>query len=260
MKLTDRLAVVTGGAHGIGAGLALRFAAEGARQVAVLDIDGQGARAVAERFGGLAYAVDVSDEHALRTVLEDIASREGPIDLMCSNAGIAQEGGFDITNDDWERIWQINVMAHVYATRALLPSMLERGEGYFLTTASAAGLLSNIGALSYSVTKHGAVALAEWLSITYGDRGIRASCLCPMGVDTNMLNGFDTADKLLRPNAISVEAVADATIQGLDNEDFFILPHPEVQQFVEHRALDHARWMAGMRKLQHNVLGDPSNT
>ena len=185
------------------------------------------------------------------------AQELGPIDLFCSNAGIATPGGVEVPDLEWTKIWEVNVMAHVWAARAVLPAMLARGEGYLLSTASAAGLLANIGAAPYSVTKHAAVALAEWLSITYGARGIRVSCLCPQGVRTNMVfSGLDdpaTKAVLLTGAVLEPEVVAEATILGLEQERFLILPHPEVQTYVERRATDHERWLASMRKLQAKV-------
>jgi NAD(P)-dependent dehydrogenase (short-subunit alcohol dehydrogenase family) len=178
----------------------------------------------------------------------------GPIDLFCSNAGIATGGGVEASNDAWQQIWDVNVMAHVYAARAVLPSMLARGEGYLLHTASAAGLLSQIGSAPYAVTKHAAVAFAEWLAITHGDQGIKVSCLCPQGVRTNMLGN---GGALLGPTAIEPEQVADAVVEGLRSEQFLILPHPEVREYFRRKGDDYDRWLAGMRRLQARVGGAP---
>src|SRR6185503_11876407 len=187
MEVKDKVAIVTGGANGIGRALCRRLAAGGARGVVVADKDERAAMQVAEEIGGLAVAVDVSVEADSVRLVEQATARFGPVDLFCSNAGIGLNGGPEVSNADWERIWQINVMAHVYAARAVLPEMLKRGEGYLLNTASAAGLLTQIGSAPYSVTKHAAVAFAEWLAVTYGDRGIGVSVLCPQGVRTRML-------------------------------------------------------------------------
>jgi NAD(P)-dependent dehydrogenase (short-subunit alcohol dehydrogenase family) len=252
MEMAGRVAVVTGGAGGIGRALCRRFAAEGAR-VVVADLDADGALAVAGEFGGLAVATDVSVEADLVRLVEATIDAYGAVDLFCSNAGIITGGiegsGIEAPDEDWDRIWRINVLAHVYGARAVVPHMLERGEGYLLTTASAAGLLTIIGNAPYAVTKHAAVALAEWLAITYGDRGIGVSCLCPEGVKTDML----PADAWLAPGAIEPEEVADAVVQGLAAERFLILPHPAVAEYFRHKAADYDRWLRGMRRLQADV-------
>jgi NAD(P)-dependent dehydrogenase (short-subunit alcohol dehydrogenase family) len=254
MELADKVVVVTGGASGIGRALSVRFAAEGARAVAVADRDADGAQRVAAEIGARAIAVptDVSDEAEVRRLVEVTEEAHGPIDLFCSNAGIATGGGVEATNDEWQRIWDINVMAHVFAARAVLPGMLARGEGYLLNTASAAGLLSQIGSAPYAVTKHAAVALAEWLSITHGDQGIKVSCLCPQGVRTPMLGD---GGALLGPGAIEPEQVADAVVEGLRAEEFLILPHPEVREYFRRKGDDYERWLKGMRRLQSRVSG-----
>ena len=257
MELAGAVAVVTGGGNGIGRALCRRFAAEGARGVVVSDIDGAAAEAVAEEIGGLAVRTDVSSEADVVELVERAEAQFGPIDLFCANAGIGVLGGVDVSDGDWDRIWSINVMAHVYAARALLPGWLARGEGYLLHTASAAGLLTNLGTAPYSVTKHAVVGLAEWLAITHGDAGIKVSCLCPQGVRTNMLSQASAAGggQLLDPTAIEPEQVADAVVQGLADERFLILPHPEVAEFFQRKANDYDRWLGGMRKLQRRILG-----
>ncbi|HEX2849895.1 MAG TPA: SDR family oxidoreductase, partial [Acidimicrobiales bacterium] len=252
MELQDKAVVVTGGGNGIGRALARRFAAEGARGVVVADLDAAAAAAVAEEIGGTAVPTNVAVEDDVRALVEAAESAYGPIDLFCSNAGIATGGGVEAPNDDWQRIWDVNLMAHVYAARHVLPGMLARGEGYLLNTASAAGLLSQIGSAPYAVTKHAAVALAEWLSITYGDRGIRVSCLCPQGVRTNMLGD---GGALLGPTAIEPEDVAAAVVEGLRSESFLILPHPEVREYFRRKGDDYDRWLNGMRRLQARVSG-----
>src|SRR3954454_3266202 len=189
MELAGKHVIVTGGASGIGAALCERFAAEGARGVVVADRDADGAVAVAARIGAqaLAASVDVGVEADVQQLVERATDAFGPVDLFCSNAGILVNGGLEASNDDWQRIWQVNVMAHVYAARAVVPAMLARGEGYLLQTVSAAGLLTSLGTAPYAVTKHGALGLAEWLAITHGDAGLKVSCLCPQGVRTGML-------------------------------------------------------------------------
>ncbi|MEP7270962.1 MAG: SDR family oxidoreductase, partial [Acidobacteriota bacterium] len=220
MKAKDRVIVVTGGANGIGRALCRRFAAEGARGLVVADLDSHAAEEVAVEINktapGSAFAlgVDVSDESAIVKLIETTLKTYGQIDLFCSNAGIGgSAGGPELPNELWQRMWDVNLMAHVFAARHVVPHMIERGEGYLLQTASAAGLLTQIGSATYSVTKHAAVALAEWLAITYGDQGIKVSCLCPQGVRTQMLLGTDgKRDTFLNPGAIEPEDVAEAVV------------------------------------------------
>jgi NAD(P)-dependent dehydrogenase (short-subunit alcohol dehydrogenase family) len=250
MQLRERTVVVTGGGNGIGAALCRRFAAEGARRVICVDIDGAAAEKIAIEVRGVAMSVDVADEAQLR----ELVAKAGDIDLFCSNAGISVTGGVEVPDADWERIWSINVKAHLYAARAVLPGMLARGGGYLLHTVSAAGLLTQIGSAPYSVTKHAALALAEWLSITYGDRGIKVSCLCPQGVRTDMLLRADGPGNFLLEGSLTPEAVADVVVQGLADERFLILPHPEVAEYFRRKASDYDRWLRGMRRLQASVV------
>ena len=251
MKLKDKAIVVTGGANGIGAALCRRFAKEGARGIVVADCDEDLAKEVADQIGALAVGTDVGREADIVDLVETAEKAFGPIDLFCSNAGIAPGGGIEADDDAWQRIWQINYMAHVYAARAVLPSMLDRGEGYLLQTASAAGLLTEIASATYPVTKHAAVALAEWLAITYGDRGIRVSCLCPQGVRTNMLmTSAGPLRDLLLAGAVEPDHVADCVVAGIAEEQFLILPHPEVAEYFRQKADDYDRWLRGMRRLK----------
>ena len=251
MKLRDKVAVVTGGASGIGRGLCRRFAAEGARAVVVADVDEAGAKAVAQEIGGLAVRTDVSKDADIIALVKRATDQFGQIDLFCSNAGIGIQGSVDTPDSEWQRIWEINVMAHVYAARAVLPAMLARHDGYLLQTVSAAGVLTQIGSAPYAVTKHAALSLAEWLSITYGDAGLKVSALCPMGVKTKMLEdaAFGGGTFILE-TAIEPEQVAAAVVEGLDQETFLILPHPEVAEFIRRKASDYDRWLRGMRRLQ----------
>jgi NAD(P)-dependent dehydrogenase (short-subunit alcohol dehydrogenase family) len=228
----------------------------------VADLAVDGAQRTADEIttdGGTAraFACDVANEAEVVSLVDMATAAFGPIDLFCSNAGIGTSGGVEIDNETWQRSWDVNVMAHVYAARAVLPQMLGRGEGYLLTTASAAGLLTNLGAAPYSVTKHAAVALAEWLAITHGDAGIKVSCLCPQGVRTPMLlEGLDqTAGAVVAAGGelLEPDQVADAVVKALAEERFLILPHPEVLTYVQHKAADHDRWLAGMRRLQARV-------
>jgi NAD(P)-dependent dehydrogenase (short-subunit alcohol dehydrogenase family) len=257
MELAGKVAVVTGAANGIGRACATAFAREGAR-VVVADLDGDATTAAADAIGALGIATDVSVEADVQHLVAETEKQLGPIDLFHSNAGIGIGGGVEASDEDWQRIWEVNVMAHVFATRAVLPGMLDRGEGYLLSTASAAGLLTNIGTAPYSVTKHAAVALAEWLSVTYGDRGIKVSCLCPQGVNTNMLRGPGPRDAgtsvvEVAAGVLEPEQVADAVVAGLRAETFLILPHPEVEEYFQRKANDYDRWLAGMRRLQARV-------
>lgn len=260
MRVTGRTVVVTGGGNGIGAALARRFSAEGAGHVVVADLDAKAAESIAAEIGGEAREIDVADRVQIQALVAEVERTAGPIDLFCSNAGIATAGGVEADVAGWQRSWDVNVMAHVHAADAVLPNMLARGEGYLLQTASAAGLLTNLGAAAYSVTKHAAVALAEWLSITYGDRGIKVSCLCPQFVTTDLLDRLTAAEETRSwalDAAIDADQVADAVIEGLAAERFLILPHPEVQGFFQGKAADYDRWIAGMRRLQARVLPDP---
>lgn len=258
MELADRICVVTGGASGIGRALSLRFAAEGAKAVVVIDRDADGALATAEAIGerGIPSTADVTVEADIEAVIETTEDEIGPIDLFASNAGVLSGQGVEATDEDWSRLWLVNVMAHVFAARALVPRMLARGGGYLLNTASAAGLLSQPGDAAYSVTKHAAVGLAEWLAITYGDQGLKVSCLCPMAVATPMIGLTDggtvssaEAGAAAVMGIIEPEKVADVVVEGLRDERFLLLPHPEVATFEQRRAADRDRWLAGMRRL-----------
>ncbi len=256
MNLRGKIVVVTGGANGIGRALCRRFAAEGPRGLLVADLDAAGAERVAAETAGVAVRADVAVEGDLRKLVEQATEKFGPIDLFCSNAGIAVDGGEEVADAEWNRIWAINVMAHVYAARAVLPGMLARGEGYLLQTVSAAGLLTLIGSAPYSVTKHAALAFGEWLSVTYGDAGIRVSCLCPLGVRTSMLRDSGMSQlRFLLDAAIEPEQVADAVVAGLAQEQFLILPHPEVAEYFQRKAGDYDRWLRGMRRLQAESRG-----
>jgi NAD(P)-dependent dehydrogenase (short-subunit alcohol dehydrogenase family) len=257
MNIRDKVVVVTGGANGIGRALCRRFAAEGARGVVVADLDGDGAASVAKEIGGLAVNTNVSDEADIVHLVSQSIKAYGPVDLFCANAGVfGESGGAEVPNEAWRQIWDVNVMAHIYSARAVLPSMLARGAGYLLHTASAAGLLTQVGGAPYAVTKHAAVAFAEWLSITHGDAGIKVSCLCPQGVRTQMLLGADgDRESFLKEGAVEPEDVAEAVIAGLAEERFLILPHPEVAEYFRRKADDYDRWLRGMRRLNAKVQG-----
>jgi NAD(P)-dependent dehydrogenase (short-subunit alcohol dehydrogenase family) len=254
MEISNKHVVVTGGASGIGRALARRFAAEGARAVVVADRSLDAARLVAEEIGGLALQFDAGREDSVRALVEEAEAANGPIDLFVSNAGVpGGMGGPEVADDVWDEAWRVNVMGHVWAARALLPGMVERGEGYLVNTASAAGLLTQVSSLPYSATKHAAVATAEWLAITYGDAGVRVSCICPQGVRTPML---DLAMEepvggaaLAAGGLIDPEDVAEAVVAGVREERFLILPHEEVAHHMALKGAKPERWLAGMRRL-----------
>ena len=251
MKVQDRCVVVTGAASGIGAALARRFHVEGARRVVIADRQAAALQGVASEIGAIAVPCDVTDEQQIRALVDTATSEAGAIDLFCSNAGVIAPGGEDASDDEWRLSIDVNVMAHIDAARAVLPGMLERGEGYLLQTASAAGLLTNVGAAPYTATKHAVVGLAEWLAINYGDKGIRVSCLCPQGVRTPMLLGKDGDRKsFLADGSVSAEQVADDVIAAMREERFLVLPHPEVHEYMQRKASDVDRWLGGMRKLR----------
>ncbi len=260
MELAGKVAVVTGGASGIGRALCRRFAADGA-SVVVSDVDAPGAATVASEIGGLAVPGDMSVESDVAGLIDAARLSFDRVDLFCANAGIlwgtqpddpAAVIGPDASDEAWDRMWRVNVLSHVYAARAIVPLMLEQGGGHILVTASAAGLLTMLGNAPYSVTKHAAVALAEWLAITYGDRGLRVSCLCPQLVRTEMLTAATPSTEqrgLAKLGVLEPEEVADAVVEGLRDEQFLILPHPEVADYFQRKAADYDRWLVGMRRL-----------
>ncbi|HEV8625842.1 MAG TPA: SDR family oxidoreductase [Acidimicrobiia bacterium] len=261
MELAGNVAVVTGGASGIGRALCRRFAAEGA-SVVVADVDAPGAAAVAQEIDGVAVPADMSVEADVAALIDAARLSFGRIDLFCANAGILAGSppadpaaciGPDASDEDWERMWRVNVVSHIYAARALVPLMLDQGGGYILVTASAAGLLTMLGNAPYAVTKHAAVAFAEWLAVTYGDQGLRVSCLCPQLVRTEMLAAaMPSAEQqgIAHLGVLEPEDVAEAVVKGLREERFLILPHPEVTDYFQRKAGDYDRWLAGMRRLQ----------
>jgi NAD(P)-dependent dehydrogenase (short-subunit alcohol dehydrogenase family) len=257
--LAGRVAVVTGGASGIGRALVERLATEGMTVVAV-DVDGPAVAAVSDAAGAVGRRLDVTDGPATTKLVGWVEADIGPIDLFCMNAGVATAGGVEMGDAEWQRTWDVNVMAHVHGARAVLPAMLARRRGHLLHTASAAGLLTTIGAAAYSVTKHAVVALAEWLAVTYGDRGIQVSCLCPQFVSTPMLDAFDAGGDMRRwvdGLAVTPEHVADAVVDGLAAGRFLILPHADVAGYYAARAADTDRWLAGMRRLQAGLGYEP---
>jgi NAD(P)-dependent dehydrogenase (short-subunit alcohol dehydrogenase family) len=254
MELADRHVVVTGAAGGIGRALIRRIAAEGTRTVVAADRDLEGARAIAAEVGGRAVELDAGSETSVVALIDEAQAAGGPIDVLISNAGVPGAlAGPEASDEVFDEAWRVNVMAHVWASRALLPAMRERGEGYLVNTASAAGLLTQVSSLVYSVTKHAAVALAEWMAIEYADDGVLVSCICPQGVRTPMLDlAMDDpagAAALLSGGLIEPEDVADAVVEGIRAERFLILPHENVAGFMAFKATDNERWLKGMRRI-----------
>jgi NAD(P)-dependent dehydrogenase (short-subunit alcohol dehydrogenase family) len=259
MEIKDKVAVVTGGASGIGAGMAQRFAREGARGVVVADMNLERALGVAREIGPQAMAVrcDVSHEAEIQDLVRQTRERFGRVDIYFSNAGIlGRLGGIELEDALWDKMWQVHGMAHVWAARAVLPEMVERGEGYFLVTASAAGLLNIVETAPYGVTKHAAVAIAEWLRIAYGRKGVRVSCLCPQSVQTDMTR--DGTGSAGINGVLTPEQVADVVVQTMRDERFLALPHPEVAKYFQAKGQDYDRWLGGMQKLYAQHMESPS--
>jgi NAD(P)-dependent dehydrogenase (short-subunit alcohol dehydrogenase family) len=265
MDLRDKVTVITGGAGGIGSALCHAFAAQGAR-VVVADLDGDRARDLARKIGGLSFKVNLADPGEVNTLIEQIQSAYGPVDVLVNNAGVMRgrslsllEGGPFAPDQDFQESWEINVIAQIRTLRMILPQMIGRGRGYIVNMASAAGLLSEFGSLAYTITKHAAVGLSEWLAITYGPKGIGVSCVCPQGVETPMVtqiqDGFGAEH--LREGMIQADEVARAVVQGVQDETFLILPHQEVQGFMERKAADTDRWLAGMQRYRESLYGVP---
>jgi NAD(P)-dependent dehydrogenase (short-subunit alcohol dehydrogenase family) len=258
VQIQNKVIAITGGANGIGLALARRFKLEGARGIALADLDGAQVAKAAGELGMLGVACDVAREADVQNFVRQTESTFGPIDLYCSNAGIAladpdPNNAASATNADFERNWSIHVMAHVYAARALLPQMTARGHGYFLNTVSAAGLLSQIGSATYSATKHAAIGFAESLAITHRDQGIKVSVLCPQAVRTAMIGPEPEKGSASVDGIISPEEVADAVVRGLAAESFLILPHPMVADYIKRKSADYDRWLGGMAKLRRGL-------
>ena len=263
MHVKDKVIIVTGGANGIGAALCRRFKQEGAQAIVVADIDEEGGRQIAEEVSGLSVRTDVSSEVDIIRLVSETEKQFGPIDLFCSNAGVAyrdEPGGMATScpNDKWQKAWEIHVMAHVYAARAVLPGMIARGEGYLLNTVSAAGLLNQIGSAPYSTTKHAAIGFAEALAITHGDDGIKVSVICPQAVATRMLRDFNDGGPQGVDGILTPEQVADSVIAGLAAETFLILTHEQVRIYMERKTSDYDRWLKGMRRFRRNYFPLPT--
>jgi len=259
MHVRDRIAVVTGGGSGIGEAICKRFYKEGAKKIIVVDQDEERANGVASLVEGDAYQVNVREEQAIADAVLDIEKKYAAIDLFCSNAGILGGDGehgwaTGASNATWQAMWEIHVMSHVWAARACLPGMIARGRGYFLNTASAAGILNQVGDAAYSTTKHAAVGFAEALAITHGDDGIGVSCLCPQAVATRMLEGLDSAGTAGVDGVLTAEQVADVVVEALAENRFLILPHPQVTEYRAKKTENYDRWIGGMRKLRRRFL------
>jgi NAD(P)-dependent dehydrogenase (short-subunit alcohol dehydrogenase family) len=262
MELKDKVIIVTGGAGGIGSALGRRFVAEGARVVVLADRDGARAEEAAAAIGPAARGTgcDVADDAAVAALIDEVEGDDGPIDLYCANAGIGAGTGVEAPDSEWNEVWRVNLMSTVVAARHLVPRWVERGGGYLLVTASAAGLLTSLGDAAYTATKHAAVGLAEWIWITYGDRGVKVSCLCPQGVRTNMVfgkqaEGHLATEQVKKLGVIEPEEVAAAVVEGLADERFLILPHPQVLEYFRNKAENHGRWLGGMKKFQRQLTG-----
>jgi len=260
MKIQGKVVVVTGAASGIGKALAARFAQEGARGVVCADLNENDARTVAAAIGPSAMGMrcDVSQESDMNALVVAALEKFGAVDIFCSNAGIIGRHGLDATLKEWRRTMDVNFMAHVLAAKAVVPVMIKQGGGYIVATASAAGLLMQVDSATYTVSKHAAVAFAEWLSVNYAERGIKVSCLCPQGVRTPMLLG-PTGDRksFLSEGSVSAEDVAGKVMETIEAERFLVLPHPEVAEYEQRKAKDRDRWLAGMRRLRQAILTDP---
>ena len=256
MELKDKIVVITGAGSGIGRELARRFKQEGAKGLVLADINTTNVEETAAEVSGLAITVDVAKEADIINLVERTEAEVGPIDLFCSNAGIATASDLNSPNEEWQRIWEINVMSHIYAARAVVPRMIARGGGYLMNTSSAAGLLNQIGSVEYGVTKHAAVGFGEWVALTHGHEGIKVSMLCPQAVRTAMTDndGVGTAaasvDGMMEP-----EELAEVVIEGLRKESFLILPHPIVLEYMQRKTSDYDRWISGMSRLQQKIMG-----
>jgi NAD(P)-dependent dehydrogenase (short-subunit alcohol dehydrogenase family) len=258
MEIKGKVCVVTGAASGIGKALAARFAQEGARAVVCADLNESDARAVAQSVGGLGLRCDVGQEGDMNALVVAALEKYGAVDIFCSNAGIIGKHGLDASLKEWRRTMDVNFMAHVLAARAVVPVMIKQGGGYIVATASAAGLLMQVDSATYTVSKHAAVAFAEWLSVNYAERGIRVSCLCPQGVRTPMLLGpSGDRQSFLSEGSVSAEDVAGKVMEAIQAERFLVLPHPEVADYEQRKAADRDRWLSGMRRLRQQILTDP---
>ena len=263
MEVTDRIAVVTGAGSGIGRALAQRFVDRGARFVVCTDLNADNAAETANMIGDKAsgHGLDVADEAAIEALVADVTATHGGIDIFVSNAGYGQGGGLDLATADWEKMMTVHAWSHLSAARAVIPGMIERGGGYLLNTASAAGLLTQINSGPYAVSKHAAVAFAEWVAINYADKGIGVSVLCPQAVRTNILGpaavkaGTRNSGQASQDGVLEPEDVADECIKAMAEERFLVLPHPEVETYFQRKATDYDRWLNGMRRFRDRLAG-----
>lgn len=256
MELKDKVIIVTGAARGIGLAMCRRFSQEHPRAIVMSDLRESNITESAESLGAQAVTCDVTVEDDVQRLVNQTLQRYERIDVFCANAGVVAPGGIHASNEQWQKVLDVNFTSHLYSTRAVLPSMLAQGEGCLVHTASAAGLLTSIGSASYAVSKHAAVAFAEWVAITYGHRGIQVACLCPQGVETDMIQGDDPLSNMLRPHAVTPEKVAEDVVLALREKRFLVLPHTEVHRFTQNRASDHERWLKGMQKIHCELMGD----
>ena len=243
MELNGRVVLVTGGAHGIGRALCQRITRENPLGIVIADRDLPAAQKVAAEIGAISVSCDVSSESEIQAAVDRTLSEFGRIDAVISNAGVTTKGGFETPDEDWIRLWNINLMSHVYLSRATVPNMVKQGGGAFVITSSAAGLLTEIGSAAYSVTKHGAVAFAEWLSVHYRNQGLKVACLCPAGVSTEFLDMNDPIHQFLHLSSVTPEYVAECVIEALRTEKFLVLPQPEVAEFFQFKTQDYDRWL-----------------
>lgn len=259
MELKDKTIVVTGAGRGIGRGLCERFAKESPRGIVVADLDVDLAQETAEAVGGTAIGCDVSQEESIKEIVAKAKEIYGPVDVFCANAGVAYAGGPELPDDQWLKMMDIHLMSHVWSTRAVLPGMLERGHGCLIHTASAAGLLMELTSAPYNVSKQAAVGFAEWMAVKYGPRGIQVHCLCPQGVRTRMIEFDNPLSRHLKEHSVSVEHVAETTMQCIREGHFLILPHPEVEQYMQNRANNHDGWIKKMQDLRLSLFGPSSD-
>lgn len=253
MELKDKVVVITGAAQGIGAGLAKRFQAESPKALVLLDREADKLTTLASELSAHHFVSDVTNEQEMAQLIETIETTIGSIDLFVANAGGTSKGGIETPDDQWQHLWELNLMSHVYSARAVIPRMLERGDGYLLHTSSAAGLLTEIGSAAYSVTKHAAVAFAEWLSVEYRRSGLKVSCLCPAGVLTEFLDLDDPVHQFLATHAVTVEDLAESVVAGLQSEEFLILPQPEILEFFRNKGSDYDRWLHAFSRINQKM-------
>ncbi|WP_437206178.1 SDR family oxidoreductase [Planctomicrobium sp. SH664] len=253
MEVRDRVVIVTGGANGIGKAICHALARAGARQVIVADLNESAATQLAGEISGTACRCDVSVEADIQRLVQLAEDRFGGVDIFISNAGVTMKGGPEVPDSEWLRLWNVNLMSHVYAARAVLPGMLARGEGYLVQVSSAAGLLTEIGSAPYSVTKHAVVSFAEWLSVHYQKQGLKVSCVCPAGVATDFLDLDDPVHQFLHMSAVTADQVAESVLAGIREERFLILPHPEVEEFFAYKTKDYEKWLKNFARVNEKL-------